>query len=128
MKTGQALVLIASVIIAFGKTEIKAQSVKGAPIDTGTLVLSEIINNNPADSSFFGKPIFLFSYSGKRLIKSVQFFSGARTTFKTDMFNYDTRGHLTGTTISYTLNGKPYPVTDDSTRAQAIVLYNGNNI
>jgi len=91
-----------------------------------TVLLTAIIDNNTS-SGTYGQPIITFSYTGNQLTKSILYES--TDTYRTDVFNYNSQGVLTGTTITYTQGGKIVPITlADSTDVSSTITYTGRDI
>lgn len=91
-----------------------------------TVLLTKIIDNTPSDF-YNGKSLAEFTYNGKQLSKAVIYGYGGFTSgfspydIETDLFNYDSQGHLTGTTISHSL-------TNTYNEISSTVTYTGGNI
>jgi len=84
-----------------------------------TVLLTKVIDNTTGDPNI-GQPLYEFTYSGKQLTKAVIYhYAGADV--ETDLFSYDSNGHLTGSIISHTESN-----TYDEVKS--VVTYNGDNI
>jgi YD repeat-containing protein len=79
-----------------------------------------VIDNTTGDT-YIGKPLYQFTYSGKQLTQAVINHYSITPDVETDLFNYDSNGHLTGTTISHTQANSYNDVS-------STVTYNGSNI
>jgi hypothetical protein len=99
----------------------KSNNTKPAPTPTGpTALLTKIINNTAGDP-YLGQTLAEFTYNGKQLSKAVIYHYSITPDVETDLFNYDSQGHLTSTAISHTLSNSYNDVS-------STVTYSGNNI
>ncbi len=111
-QTLSVLLLAATIISSCSKSSVN----KSTP-STPSVLLTEVIDNTTGDPNI-GKPLYQFTYNGKRLTQAVIYHY---PDVETDLFNYDSQGHLTGTTISHTVSN----TYDD---VSSTVTYNGSNI
>jgi hypothetical protein len=116
MKQTLSMLLLAAILITSCK---KASNSK--PTTTEPKVLLTKIINNTAGDPYVGKTLAEFTYNGKQLSQAVIYSYSATPDIETDLFNYDSQGHLTGTTISHTLSRTYNDVS-------STVTYTGSNI
>ncbi|RVU01271.1 hypothetical protein EOD41_04705 [Mucilaginibacter limnophilus] len=95
-----------SILLAFAALTLfscsKSSSTNEEPKpEEPTVLLTKIINNTTGDT-YYGKPIMEFTYNGKQLTKSTIYHYSITPDVETNIFVYDGRGILTGTTISHT--------------------------
>lgn len=116
MKQTLSVLLLAATIISSCSKSSSNKTTKSTP----TVLLTEVIDNISGDP-YIGKPLYQFTYNGKQLTKAVINHYSITPDVETDLFNYDSNGHLTGTTISHSLVNSY----DD---VSSTVTYSGDNI
>jgi hypothetical protein len=109
--------LFVALIVGSMLTSCSKKSSDTTKPSTPTVLLTKIINNTTGDP-YFGKTLAEFTYNGKQLSKAVLY---NYPDVETDLFSYDSSGHLTGSTISHTLSN-----TYDN--VSSTVTYSGDNI
>lgn len=90
------------------------------PSSKPSVLLTKIIDNTAGDP-YLGQTLAEFTYNGKQLSKAIIYHYSITPDVETDLFNYDSQGHLTGTAISHTLSNS-YNVISST------VTYSGSNI
>lgn len=116
MKKTLSLLLISATLITACS---KSGSNNNPKPSTPTVLLTKVIDNTTGDPNI-GQPLYEFTYNGKQLTKAV-IYHYAGSDVETDLFSYDSNGHLTGSIISHTQSN-----TQDE--ASSTVTYDGDNV
>jgi YD repeat-containing protein len=113
MKQTLSVLLLAATIIS----SCSKSSVNKSKPSTPSVLLTEVVDNTTGDANI-GKPLYQFTYNGKLLAQAV---INHYPDVETDLFNYNSSGQLTGTTISHT-------VVNSYNDVSSTVTYSGSNI
>jgi YD repeat-containing protein len=123
-QTLSVLLLAATIISSCSKSSVNKPT-------TPTTLLTQVTDNIPGDP-YIGKPLYQFTYNGKQLTQAVINHYSITPDVETDLFNYNSSGQLTGTTISHTLansyNDVSSTVTYSGTNISEIKFYLAGNV
>jgi YD repeat-containing protein len=127
MKQTLSMLLLAATIISSCSKSSDNKTTKS----TSATLLTEVTDNTSGDP-YIGKPLYQFTYNGKQLTQAVINHYSITPDVETDLFNYDSNGHLTGTTISHTqansYNDVSSAVTYDGSNISEIKFYLAGNV